>query len=119
MGTLLGTTLVLISLAVLVYPFLSKRGYALAGDPTIERLRVARRRVYRQIADLEGDYQAGDLTEVDYELQLTELRLNAARIMQREEQLGAIESDAEALEREIEAARKGLVGPPEGGDTIK
>ena len=119
MGTLLGTTLVLISLAVLVYPFISRRGYTLAGDPTIERLRVARMRVYRQIADLEGDYQTGDLTETDHDLQLNELRVAAARIMQREEQLGAIESDVEALEREIEAARRGLVGPPEGGDTIR
>ena len=87
MGTLLGTTLVLISLAVLVYPFISRRGYTLAGDPTIERLRVARMRVYRQIADLEGDYQTGDLTETDHDLQLGELRVAAARIMQREEQL--------------------------------
>ena len=118
MGTLLGTTLVLISMAVLVYPFLSGRGYTLAGDPSIERLRVARMRAYRQIADLEGDYQAGDLTESDYESQLSELRIAAAKIMQREEQLGAIESDVEALEREIEAARRGMVGPPEGGDSI-
>ena len=117
MGTLLGTTLVLISLAVLVYPFISRRGYSLAGDPSIERLRVARMRVYRQIADLEGDYQAGDLTHEDHETQLNELKIAAARIMQREEQLGAVESDVEALEREIEAARKGLAGPPEGGDT--
>ncbi len=117
MGTLLGTALVLISLAVLVYPFINRRGYSLAGDPTIERLRVARMRVYRQIADLEGDYQTGDLTETDYELQMTELRVTAAKIMQREEQLGSVVSDAEALEREIEAARRGMVGPPEGGDT--
>lgn len=118
MGYLLGTTLVLISLGVLVYPFLSRRGYSLAGDPSIERLRVARMRVYRQIADLEGDYKTGDLTESDYDSQLHELRLAAARIMQREEQLGAVESDLQALEREIEAARRGKVGPPEGGDTL-
>ena len=118
MGVLLGTTLVLIALGVLVYPFISRRVYTLAGDPSIERLRVARMRAYRQIADLEGDYQAGDLTVPDYEAQLRELRITAARIMQREEQLSAIESDVEALEREIEAARRGTSGPPEGGDTI-
>ncbi len=119
MDTLLGTTLVLISLAVLVYPFLSRRGYTMAGDPTLERLRVARLRVYRQIADLEGDYQAGDLIEEDYRQQLGELRVAAAKIMQREEQLGAVRSDMESLEREIEAARRGLSGPPEGGDALK
>ena len=119
MDTLLGTTLVLISLAVLVYPFISRRGYTLAGDPSLERLRVARLRVYRQIADLEGDYQAGDLTDGDYRQQLGELRITAARIMQREEQLGAVQSDLESLEREIEAVRRGLSGPPEGGDALK
>lgn len=119
MGTLLGTTLVLVSLAVLLYPFINRRRYAMAGDAAIERLRAARTRVYRQIADLEGDYEAGDLTRPDYELQLNEFRLAAARIMQREEQLGAIDSDADALEREIEAARRGLVGPPEGGDKLR
>jgi hypothetical protein len=76
-------------------------------------------RAYRQIADLEGDYQAGDLTVPDYEAQLRELRIAAARILQREEQLGAIESDAETLEREIEAARQGMAGPLEGGDKLK
>ena len=119
MGVLLGTTLVLVALGVLVYPFINRRGDSLAGDPSVERLRVARRRVYRQIADLEGDYQAGDLTEPDHDGQLRELRLAAARIMQREEQLGAIESDIETLEREIEAARRGMAGPPEGGDKLR
>jgi hypothetical protein len=118
MGILLGTTLVLISLAVLVYPFLNRRKYALAGDPSIERLRVARMRVYRQITDLEGDFQAGDLTQQDYEDQLRELRLAAARIMQQEERLGVTVSDAEQLEREIQAARRAKTGPPEGGDTL-
>jgi uncharacterized protein involved in exopolysaccharide biosynthesis len=118
MGVLLGTTLVLIALGVLVYPFISRRGYSLAGDPSIERLRVARMRTYRQIADLEGDYEAGDLTAVDYEAQLRELRITAARILQREEQLGAIETDAEMLEREIEVVRRERARVPEGGDTL-
>ena len=117
MGILLGTTLVLISLGVLVYPFINRRKYALAGDPTVERLRVARMRVYRQIADLEADFQSGDLTEPDYEGQLKELRLTAAQIMRREEQIGVATSDDDLLEREIEAARRARSGPPEGGDT--
>ena len=112
----MGTTLVLISLGVLVYPFLNRRKYTLAGNATAERLRAARLRVYRQIADLEGDFIAGDLTET--ESQLNELRIAAAKIMQREEQIGSVVADVDALEREIAAARKGMVGPLEGGDTI-
>lgn len=120
MGMLLGTTLVLISIATLIYPFLNRRKYSLAGDPAVERLRVARMRVYRQIADLEADFQSGDLTGPDYDAQFQELRLTAARIMMEEERLGVIEmSDEESLEREIQAARRTARGPIEGGDTPK
>ena len=116
MGTALGTVLVLIALGVLIYPFVSRRNYALADDPALERLRVARMRAYRQISDLEGDFRAGDLTVDDYRSQLDELRVAAARIMRQEERLGVAISSAESLEREIEAARLGKAGPPEGGD---
>jgi hypothetical protein len=118
MGTLLGTTLVLISLGVLVYPFLNRRKYTLAGNAAAERLRAARLRAYRQIADLEGDFIAGDLTETDYDSQLNELRIAAAKIMRREQQIGSVVADVDALEREIAAARKGMAGPLDGGDTI-
>jgi F0F1-type ATP synthase membrane subunit b/b' len=89
----------------------------MAGDPAVERLRVARLRVYRQIADLEADFQSGDLTGQDYEAQLRELRLEAAQIMMDEERLGITISDEEQLEREIEAARRGERSPLEGGDS--
>jgi hypothetical protein len=118
MGILLGTTLVLIALGVLVYPFLNRRKHALAGDPSVERLRVARMRVYRQIADIESDFQSGELTQADYEAQFRELRLAAARTLQEEERLGVAVSDEDLLEREVQAARRSKAGPPEGGDTL-
>lgn len=117
MGMLLGTTLVLISLGVLVYPFLNRRKYSMAGDPAVERLRVARLRVYRQIEDLEADFRSGELTQQDYEDQLKERRVEAAKIMMEEELYGVVMSEEELLEREIEAARQGGQGPVEGGDT--
>ena len=117
MGILLGTTLVLIALGVLVYPFLNRRRYVLAGDPSAERLRVERMRVYRQIADLESDFRSGELTQSDYEAQFKELRLAAAKAMQEEERMGLAVSDEDLLEREIQAARRSKAGPPEGGDT--
>jgi cytochrome c-type biogenesis protein CcmI len=118
MGMLLGTALVLITVAVLVYPFLNRRKYTLERDPAVERLRVARLRVYRQIADLESDRMAGDLTQADYEAQFNELRIAAAKIMQREEQPGVAMGEEDLLEREIAAARQANLRPPEGGDPI-
>jgi len=75
MGIALGTVLVLGALAVLIYPFINRRRYSLPADPRPERLRAARVRVYRQIADLQADHEAGELTGADFEQQLAELRL--------------------------------------------
>ena len=80
---------------------------------------MSRMRVYRQIADLESDFRAGELTQADYEAQFNELRLAAAKTMQEEERLGVAVHDEEMLEREIEAARRSKAGPPEGGDTLQ
>ena len=119
MGMALGTALVMIAIAVLVYPFLNRKKYALASDPALERLRVSRLRVYRQISDLEEDLTNGELTETDYGAQLRELRVAAARILREEERLGGAPGGDLLLEREIEAARRMRQGPPEGGDTLE
>jgi len=113
MGVLLGTALVLITVAVLVYPFFNRRKYSLERDPTVERLRVARMRVYRQVSDLQSDHQAGELTDTDYETQFNELRIAAARIMKLEEELGVVTSNEDLLEKEIAAARKRNLKSPE------
>ena len=118
MGAALGTALVLIAVAVLVYPFLRRERYSLPADPVAERLRAARLRVYRQIADLEADRLAGEITEQDYGRQLHEHRLAAARIIQQEAAMGVTLTDEEQLEREVQAARASRSGPPEGGDTV-
>ena len=119
MGMALGTVLVMIAIGVVLYPFLNKRKYALASDPALERLRVSRLRVYRQISDLEEDFTNGELTDADYGAQLRELRVTAARILREEERLGGAPGGDTLLEREIEAARKGRRGPPEGGDKLE
>lgn len=119
MGMALGTVLVMIAIGVLIYPFLNRRKYALASDPALEHLRVSRLRVYRQISDLEEDFTNGELTEADYHAQFRELRIAAARILRDEERLGGASADELDLEREIEAARRGRQGPPEGGDRLE
>ena len=117
MGTVLGTALVLVALAALIYPFLRRRTYAPPADSAPERLRAERQRIYRQITDLEADRTAGDVTEEDYRAQLGELRTAAARAMRDEASIGTGGGE-EQLEREIEAARKARHGPPEGGDGV-
>ena len=119
MGMALGTLLVMIAIGVVLYPFLNRRKYALASDPALERLRVSRLRVYRQIADLEEDFTNGELTEADYNAQLRELRVSAAQILREEERLGGTPGGDTLLEREIEAARRGRHSAPEGGDKLE
>ena len=114
MGTLLGTALVLIALGVVIYPFIRRQKYAPPPDVTPERLRAERLRIYRQVADLEADRASGEVPERDYQAQLDELRVAAAKVMREEAAPGGEDS----LEREIEAARQSRKGPPEGGDRV-
>ncbi len=115
MGTAIGTALVLVTLAVLIYPFL-RRGYKTPADATQERLRAEKLRVYRTISDLEADRASGTVSEEDFQAQLLELKLAAARVLR--EQAGATTAGGgeAALERAVEAARRarrGLPGGPE------
>ena len=114
MGTLLGTALVLLALGVVIYPFLMRRKYAPPPDVTPERLRAERLRIYRQIADLEADRASGEVPDRDFQAQLDELRVAAAKVMRDE---AAPDGEPE-LEQEIEAARQARKGPLEGGDRV-
>jgi hypothetical protein len=105
MGTALGTALVLLSLAVLIYPLIKRRAQLSQHDPALGRLNADRRRIYGLIADLEDSRASGDVSEADFKAQLDELRLAAAKTLQQEAMIGR-PADAARLEQEIEAARK-------------
>ena len=105
------TIVVLVSLAVLAYPFVagrSERDRAEdAASDLAQRLRRSRDRVYEGIRILQQEYFLANLTEEDYRERLREARLEAARLLQQQQQvqqtLGAIGAAVEAELREAAA----------------
>ena len=105
------TIVVLVSLAVLAYPFIagrSERDRAEdAASDLAQRLRRSRDRVYEGIRILQQEYFLANLTEEDYRERLREARLEAARLLQQQQQvqqtLGAIGAAVEAELREAAA----------------
>ena len=105
------TIVVLVSLAVLAYPFVagrSERDRAEdAASDLAQRLRRSRDRVYEGIRVLQQEYFLANLTEEEYRERLREARLEAARLLQQQQQvqqtLGAIGAAVEAELREAAA----------------
>ena len=105
------TIIVLVSLAVLAYPFVagrSERDRAEdAASDLAQRLRRSRDRVYEGIRVLQQEYFLANLTEEEYRERLREARLEAARLLQQQQQvqqtLGAIGTAVEAELRKAAA----------------
>ncbi len=118
------TIVVLVSLAVLAYPFVagrSERDRAEdAASDLAQRLRRSRDRVYEGIRVLQQEYFLANLTEEEYRERLREARLEAARLLQQQQQvqqtLGAIGAAVEAELREAaaEADRQEEEAPGDG-----
>ena len=100
--TLLGVVLVACAAAIALLPLV--RG---APQPSStsdsEPVAVDRFDLYRQVLELEFDYQVGKLSREDYQ-QLSSELLGRAGVSLREEQTNLAELDEE-IEREIAAAR--------------
>ena len=105
------TIIVLVSLAVLAYPFVagrSERDRAEdAASDLAQRLRRSRDRVYEGIRVLQQEYFLANLTEEEYRERLREARLEAAKLLQQQQQvqqtLGAIGAAVEEELREAAA----------------
>ena len=124
MPILLGTLLALVSVVVIVYPFLGSKKYRLVSESfvTREKLRAERLRIYRKISDVEADFTSGDLTEADYQHQRDQLRIAAAEILKQESgsSISNVKRDEE-LEKQISRLREQSATSneaPEGGDTL-
>ena len=98
--TILGIILVAAAAAFALVPFArGARADALASEPTAPDRFV----LYRQVLELEFDYQLGKLSAEDFKQQSSELMAEAGQALAEER--GSIgELDAE-IEREIAAAR--------------
>lgn len=124
-GIAIGALLAIGALAVIVWPFIRRRSPAAHGDlgrtrqhgdthvtqPQAE-LRRARGEIYRLIRQLEADHSAGLVNDQDFRSQFDGLRGEAARLMMDEAALTSMSDPAAELEREIAAARAGLVRRP-------
>jgi Tfp pilus assembly protein PilN len=105
------TLVVLVSLAVLVYPFVvgqseSERAEDSADD-LAQRLRRSRDRVYEEIRALQQEYFLDNMTEEQYRGQLGAARLEAARLMQQQRQVQQTLQDIEAT---VEAEMRNATG---------
>lgn len=121
MPIILGTLLALAAVAVIAYPFFGSKRYRLISESfvTREKLRAERLRIYRKISDIDADYESGDLTEADYQLQRNALRVSAAEILREESgSTSAGTGRDEQLEKEISRLREQSAQSSDGGDNL-
>jgi hypothetical protein len=105
------TVVLIATLAVLAYPFVVRRnqrdGLADAAVDLAQRLRRARDRVYEEIRALQQEYLLGNMLEAEYREQLQAARMNAASLMQQQQQVQqTLEEIDDEVERELEQATR-------------
>jgi hypothetical protein len=111
MPAFLMTLVLAVTVVVLAYPYLvaPKRSGALddAAEALGQRLRRSRDRVYEEIRALQQEYFLENLTEDEYRAQLQAARLEAARLMQQQQQVQQTLAEIESLvEEEMESVSK-------------
>ena len=107
MAIILGTTVALLSIAIIVYPFLGSKKYKLIFGKlgTRDDIRAERLRIYSKIHDLEADLASGDLTDSEFLLIRDQLRVSAARLL-KQESVPRRSLDSDELEEEIARQRE-------------
>ena len=118
-GIILAATIVI----VLVYPFIKSRRNAAPATDQVDRVASAdtlRHLLYREPVTLRNEFESGNITEREYEMQLEELRVRAAGLMQqraeRRNQLLAAELE---LEREVRRIRRARQASETKGDSTE
>ena len=109
MSALIGIALAAVILIVLIYPFVSRRRNERDAGERIERVASAdtlRHLLYREPVTLRNEFEAGNISIEEYEDQIGELRLEAARMMrERSEQRTRLLEAELALETEVRRVR--------------
>ena len=118
-GIILAATIVI----VLVYPFIKGHRNAAPATDQVDRVASAdtlRHLLYREPVTLRNEFESGNITEREYEMQLEELRVRAAGLMQqraeRRNQLLAAELE---LEREVRRIRRARQASETKGDSTE
>ena len=103
MVILLVTLLVIISLAVVLYPLVIPRIHPFDdNDPAqelAERLRRARDRVYEEIQVLQQEYFLNTLSEQEYEAQMEDARTRAALLLRKQ---GLVQQTLSKIDAQVE-----------------
>ena len=105
MSIILGTTLALLSIAIIAYPFLGSKKYKsiFGNSRTRDDISAERLRIYSKIHDLEADLASGDLTDSEFLLMRDQLRVSAAKLLKQESELRGFDGGDEL---EVEIARQ-------------
>ena len=87
----IGVALVAFCLAVAAFPLLRRRGVSSQYTDPILELQQRREAVYQEVQSLQNDYALGDVPQADYDERLQTYRLQAARLLQQQEQLQGLD----------------------------
>ena len=115
MALLVGVSLVLLSLAVVLYPFVTSRRNSRQppqedGRPDSQVIQANLEEIYAAIETLRLEHQLGNIPQALYQEQLLGYRLEAAEVLRHKGQMSqAWSNDPDfLLEQEILAARSAL-----------
>lgn len=110
MTILVLTLLVVVAIAILVYPFWAARyGGVLFDDPARDLeagIRRARDRVYEEIRALQQEYFLGNMTEAEYRSLLQTARRRAAELIREQQQ---VNETAAAIGSRVDDELRGLL----------
>lgn len=113
MAAIVGIILAAIIVIVLAYPFFGRRRVSADGPDRVDRVASAdalRHLLYREPVTLRNEYESGNMSVEEYEEQLGELRVRAARLMRDRSEHRTRMLEAElALEREVQRVRRSQV----------
>lgn len=107
MAILTITLLIIVSLGFVVYPLVTRRPESEATEEltqqATQQLRQARERIYEEIRALQQEYFLEHLPKEEYQTRLAEARVQAATLLQQQEQVQETLAQAEeAVEAQME-----------------
>ena len=110
MAAIVGILLATVIVAVLLYPFVKRRSDVSGDTDAVDRVASAdtlRHLLYREPVTLRNEYESGNITSNEYEEQLEELKLEAARLMRQRAEHRSRMIEAElAIELEVQRIRR-------------
>jgi crotonobetainyl-CoA:carnitine CoA-transferase CaiB-like acyl-CoA transferase len=107
MYILIITLLIIVSLGFVVYPLVTRRPESEASEElaqqATQQLRQARERIYEEIRAMQQEYFLAHMPKEEYQARLAEARVQAATLLQQQEQVQETLAQAEAaVEAQIE-----------------